>query len=169
MPISFKHMFIEKTDATIADFHSVWSPLIIVFSMKEIIFHLFLAALLWTTIGILLISRGIIFLTAGESLFYCVVAILLGTLKSLFILDKTAKKSIERIQLLADGSCLGAVYSVKTWGLVMIMMSMGFILRQSGIPVTILGILYITIGWALLFSSRSAWKIWCKFYFDGKS
>lgn len=107
-------------------------------------------------------TRGTIFLIAGESGFYFLIAMLLGTLKSLFILDKSAKKSIDRIQLLADGSCLGAVYSIKTWLLVLAMMSMGFVLRNSGISITILGTLYVTIGWALLFSSRFAWGIWRK-------
>jgi len=121
-----------------------------------------MAAILWTTVGLVLITRGTIFLSVGESIPYFFAAILFGTLKSLFILDKSAKKSIDRILLLADGSCLGAVYSLKTWLLVLVMMSLGFILRNSGISATILGTLYVTIGWALLFSSRSAWITWKK-------
>ncbi len=124
--------------------------------------HLFMAAILWTTVGLVLITRGTIFLGAAEGAIYFFAAIFFGTLKSLFILDKSAKKSIDRILLLADGSCLGAVYSIKTWILVVAMMSLGFILRNSGLSATILGTLYVTIGWSLLFSSRSAWIIWRK-------
>ncbi len=122
--------------------------------------HLFLAALLWTVIGCVLMVRGSVWLVDKGSVVSFVIAILLGTLKSLLILDKSAKKSIDRIQRLADGSCLGAVYSVKTWLLVMAMMLFGYILRHSGVPLIVLGSLYITIGWALLFSSRTAWITW---------
>lgn len=122
--------------------------------------HLLLAALLWTVVGFVLMVRGSIWLIAGKATLFFFPAILFGTLKSLFILDKSAKKSIDRIRRLADGSCLGAVYSIKTWLLVLAMMSFGYILRHSGVSPVILGTLYITIGWALLFSSRTAWRIW---------
>lgn len=124
--------------------------------------HLFMAALLWTVVGGGLMVRGTIMLTGGDNNLYFPVGILIGTLKSLFILDKTAKNSIDRIQRLADGSCLGAVYSIRTWLLVVVMMSLGYVLRNSGVSPTILGTLYITIGWALLFSSRFAWVVWRK-------
>lgn len=122
--------------------------------------HLILAALLWTTVGLGLQLRGILWLVESGSLFFFLPALLLGTLKSLFILDKSAKKSIDRILRLADGSCLGAVYSVKTWLLVLAMMSFGYLLRNSGVSVAILGVLYVIIGWSLFFSSRTAWRVW---------
>jgi|GEM_PF-3233469 len=36
-------------------------------------------------------------------------------MKSLFLLDRSAKKSITRIIVTRYGRCLGGVYSVKTW------------------------------------------------------
>jgi len=122
--------------------------------------HLFLAALLWTIVGILLMRRGVLWLMVDGNVVYAVPAVLIGTLKSLFILDKSAKKSIDRILDLADGSCLGAVYSVKTWLLVIGMMAMGVLLRKSSIPFEIVGFLYVMVGWALFFSSRTGWKFW---------
>jgi hypothetical protein len=89
-------------------------------------------------------------------------AILLGFLKSHFILDKTAAKSINRILLFDDGTCLGAVYSKATWMLVLAMMGMGILLRHSSLPRPLLGIIYVTIGWALLWSSRNGWRAWRK-------
>jgi hypothetical protein len=44
--------------------------------------------------------------------------------------------------------------------LVLIMMGTGMALRQSTLPRELLGGLYVTIGWALLFSSRHAWMAW---------
>lgn len=87
-------------------------------------------------------------------------AMIIGTIKSLFILDKTARKGVRRILEMADGRCLGAVYSLQTWMLVLIMMGTGMALRQSTLPRELLGGLYVTIGWALLFSSRHAWLAW---------
>ena len=84
-------------------------------------------------------------------------ALIAGTIKSFFILDKTARKGVRRILEMADGRCLGAVYSIQTWLLVLIMMGAGMALRHSTLPKEILGALYVTIGWALLFSSRHAW------------
>lgn len=122
--------------------------------------HLLLAALLWTTVGLILMVRGCAYLIYDSSIAFFLPAILIGSLKSFFILDKSAKKSIDRIQHLADGSCLGAVYSIKTWVLVVVMMTMGYLLRHSGISPSIIGSLYVIIGWALFFSSRAGWKAW---------
>lgn len=104
--------------------------------------------------------RGVSWLTGVGRLWIMVPALLVGTLKSLFILDNTARKGIHRILEMADGTCLGAVYSLKTWLLVLVMMGTGMALRHSALPREILGGLYVTIGWALFFSSRHAWLAW---------
>ena len=122
--------------------------------------HLLLAALLWTIIGSALIISGSSLLILKDKILLVFPALLLGSAKSLFILDKSAKKSISRIQLMADGSCLGAVYSVKTWLLVASMMALGYLLRNSTISSTLIGAVYVTVGCSLLFSSRFGWIAW---------
>ncbi len=122
--------------------------------------HLFLAAILWSVIGLSLMVRGGLWLISGNFSNILIAAVILGSIKSFFILDKSAKKSIERIHLLADGSCLGAVYSWKTWMLVVFMMSGGFIARKIGINPAVLGFVYFAVGWSLFFSSRHAWLVW---------
>ncbi|WP_163339654.1 hypothetical protein [Desulfopila sp. IMCC35008] len=119
--------------------------------------HLLLAASLWTGIGCLLTARGLHWLAKSDSFAVLVPAVLAGVLKSRYILDKTAAKSIDRILHLKDGTCLGAVYSTKTWGLVLLMMGMGIILRMSSCPLPVLGFLYVMIGCALIRSSRLGW------------
>lgn len=122
---------------------------------------LFMSALLWTMIGLLLLAKGsyrLLQVPQGR-FFLAAAALAAGTLKSVVILDRSARRAIERILLFQDGTCLGAVYSVKTWILVLCMMSMGVILR-SYLPVMLLSFLLLTIGWALLFSSRHAWRVW---------
>jgi len=126
--------------------------------------HLFMTAVLWTTIGLLLLAKGAYRLSfiADRQLLIVLPAILVGSLKAYFILDKSARRGIQRILTFKDGTCLGAVYSVKTWIVVLCMMVMGVILRNSSLPIALLSFLYITIGWALLMSSRLAWKVWLK-------
>lgn len=122
--------------------------------------HLLLAASLWTSIGIMLMVRGLGWLLAADLVFLALPAVLLGFLKARYILDRTAARSIERILLLQDGTCLGAVYSKWTWLLVLAMMGMGMLLRSSALPRPLLAVLYIMVGWALFWSSRKGWQAW---------
>jgi hypothetical protein len=108
----------------------------------------------------MLIFRGISWLMTVGRLWIIVPALIAGTIKSLFILDNTARKGVRRILEMADGRCLGAVYSIQTWLLVLVMMGAGMVLRHSTLSREILGCLYVTIGWALFFSSRHAWLAW---------
>ena len=122
--------------------------------------HIVLAAVLWTGIGIMLMVRGGIWLIGAGRVWLVLPALVLGTIKSMLFLDRTAKRSLDRILRLADGTCLGAVYSVKTWMLVVVMMAAGYGLRHSSLPGYLLGLLYVTIGWAIFMSSRHAWICW---------
>ena len=124
--------------------------------------HLFVAASLWTVVGIGLMSRGVIWLSAIDKLWIIIPAFLTGTFKSLYMLDKSAEKSINRIIETRDGRCLGGVYSIKTWLLVLVMMTAGYLMRHSSLPKGFLGLFYVSIGWGLLFSSRNAWIAWKK-------
>lgn len=87
-------------------------------------------------------------------------ALLAGGCKSLFVLDRTAKKGIKRILTFSDGTCIGAVYSLKTWMLVLVMIAGGYVLRTLGLPHNFLAFVFFTVGGALLFSSRHAWMAW---------
>ncbi|MBW2658222.1 MAG: hypothetical protein JRC87_01275 [Deltaproteobacteria bacterium] len=124
--------------------------------------HLLLAAILWTAVGILLLTKGAYRITGvndyGSEI--VIIALISGTLKSYYVLDRSARKSISRILNFDDGTCLGAVYSSKTWLLVMGMMGAGVVLRNSSLPLGLLCFIYFTIGWGLLFSSRLAWRAW---------
>jgi len=122
--------------------------------------HLFAAPFLWTVIGGMLLFRGWGWFDPGWSRLLLLVAGLLGTLKSLFILDKIARRSLERIVLFKDSTCLGAVYSWKTWLLVLLMMAAGFVLRKIIQPGPFIGTLYCAIGWSLCLSSRLGWLQW---------
>ena len=82
--------------------------------------HLLVAASLWTAVGLMLMLRGAGWLSSVDSLWLLLPAFVLGTGKSLLVLDKSAKKGIDRIIRFQDGKCIGGVYSVKTWLLVLV-------------------------------------------------
>lgn len=124
--------------------------------------HLFAAALLWTAVGVMLMSRGIHWLNIADRLVWIVPALLLGFIKSRIILERTVEKNIDRILHFKDGTCLGAVYSKETWLLVLVMIGMGVVLRHSSLPRSFLAIMYIMVGWALIWASRKGWQAWLK-------
>jgi len=131
--------------------------------------HLFVAALLWTSVGTMLIVRGLRWIGPGNTRWFVFLAFGIGTAKSLLILDKSARRGVQRILEFADGTCLGAIYSWKTWLLVGLMMTAGILMRTLTEPGLLLGILYVAIGWALIFSSRQPWWQWVKWVRRGKS
>lgn len=122
--------------------------------------HLFVAALMWACVGLLLMFRGTAWLYGIGQLWIILPAIFIGSLKALYMLDRSANKNIKRIIAGKDGKCLGAVYSWKTWLLVLLMMAMGCFLRNSTLPKEFLGLFYVSIGWGLLFASRKSWIAW---------
>ena len=122
--------------------------------------HLFAAGLLWTAVGLFLIFRGWAWINPAENGWFVLIALGIGTLKSVLVLDRSARRGVERISQMQDGTCLGAVYSWKTWMLVAVMASSGVLLRTFFDPGIYIGTLYCAIGWALLLSSRFCWREW---------
>ena len=122
--------------------------------------HLFCASVLWTVIGFFLLYRGITYLASDQVLPLAIFGIILGSLKSRYILNKSAVRGVERIRRFGDNTCIGAVYSWKTWLLVLAMMLLGLVIRSSSIPPAAIGTIITAIGWSLLYSSRYGWRAW---------
>ena len=125
--------------------------------------HILFTALLWSCVGIGLFTKGVYYLrNVDQIVMYILIGLLLGCLKAFFVLDKAAKRTLFRIDQFQDGTCLGAVYSKKTWALILCMILFGVVIRNSPLPHYLIGILYVTIGSALSFSSRHGWIVWSK-------
>ena len=122
--------------------------------------HLFAAPFLWTAVGCLLMVRGWDWLEPGRGRLLVLVALAIGTLKSHLVLDRAAARAVDRIDRFGDRTCLGAVYSWRTWLLVLGMMAAGAVLRRSPLPGPLLGTLYLAVGWSLCCSSRIGWRHW---------
>jgi hypothetical protein len=119
--------------------------------------RIFMAALLWSCIGLMLMGRGGYALFGAEREWLLLIALLAGTGKSRAILDRVAEKNMNRILAKGESSCLGGIYSWKTWLLVLAMILFGRLLRASPLPVWLVGLIYVTVGWSLLWSSRKVW------------
>ncbi len=122
--------------------------------------HLFIAPFIWTAVGTLLMVRGLGWIGFSMTCWVLLGAVFVGTIKSLTILDRSAKKTLQRIMGLNDNTCIGAVYPWRTWLLVILMMASGITLRSLTEPGLFIGTVYFAVGWGLLLSSRHGWAQW---------
>ncbi|MBL7128664.1 MAG: hypothetical protein ISS16_06730 [Ignavibacteria bacterium] len=117
---------------------------------------LFLAGFVWICVGLILLLLAFswlstvsdinIFLFAGAGVSLALLAHHFGFLK---IVDKNLK----RILPMNEKKCLFSFIPWKSYLIIVIMITMGVILRHSAIPKQYLAILYIGIGLALILSS----------------
>ncbi|MCP4593705.1 MAG: hypothetical protein GY842_23465 [bacterium] len=125
--------------------------------------HLLLASFMWTVVGSLLFYFGARWvLRAGTTYPHLQIAAaaVVGVLKARLVLDRTARRVVERIRARGDGRCLGGFVSFRTWALILGMVLLGRVLRGGILPVHVVGLLYTAIGVALLYGSRNYWRAW---------
>lgn len=122
--------------------------------------RIFVAALFWSGIGVMLLGRGVLAVVGSGHEWWLVAALLLGCIKSRLILDRVVRRNMERLRALDGARCIGGIYSVKTWLLVVAMIVLGRGLRMSPLPLWITGLIYATVGSGLFWSSRVGWRAW---------
>jgi hypothetical protein len=123
--------------------------------------QLWLAAAMWSCVGAGLFSVGTYWLLKnGEAKGFVILVLAagLGLGKGLLVLDRTALRNIDRVKSRGEDRCFGGFLSPRVWILVIGMMLLGRILRTSGLPKPMLGLIYGAVGTALLFSSRLIWR-----------
>jgi hypothetical protein len=125
---------------------------------------LFIAALVWTFAGGMLLSRGILMLEIDPDFLLTRMAISIvgGALFYILLFSKISKKHVSRIiHLKTDRPCIFSFFNLKSYLMMTIMISFGVFLRKSGIaPPFYLSVLYVTMGIPLLTSSL-------RFYYSG--
>ena len=125
--------------------------------------HLLLAGLMWAVVGLTLIGFGgrwLWQLPTPAAPWLAALALVIGAFKARFVLDRAARRIVDRIRERGDGRCLGGFLSLRSWALVAAMAAGGRLLRGSHLGRGLLGVLYIAVGTALLLSSRVAWRAW---------
>ncbi len=120
---------------------------------------LLVAALIWTVVGVFLFLRGGRVLVVGQHYYMFAAAVILGSIKGIVVLKRSALKNIARILDKRDGVCLGAVFSGQTWGLILLMVVMGKLLRAGGFP-QLYGFIVSGVGVGLLLASIVIWREW---------
>jgi hypothetical protein len=125
--------------------------------------RLLLAALAWTLVGLGLLGAGIVWLVPARRDVLVLglgAAATVGALKGRFVLAPRAAANARRIEASAERAPIVAFFAPSAWGLVLVMMASGALLRRSALPRPWLGALYAAIGVALLFASPAAWRHW---------
>jgi hypothetical protein len=123
--------------------------------------HLYAAALLWTVVGLGLTAAGMAWSFSSAfpwSLLLAGAGVAAGLVKGRYVLRAMAERNAARIIARGDGRCLGGFLSLKTWLLVVLMMTSGIILRRSAVPRPVLGVLYSAVGTALLVGCVTLWR-----------
>lgn len=125
-------------------------------------FLLFLSGLMWFGVGVMLNTFAFHWLTASrDKNLYLFAAI--GLIASLVIHHfgflKVADKNLGRISDMKGKPCVFSFMSWKSYGIVLVMMTMGITLRHSSIPKQYLSVLYIGIGMALILSSIRYFRV----------
>lgn len=123
---------------------------------------LLVGALFWSVAGALLLARGGRLFAAGNHYLMLGVSLVVGTVKGFLVFEKSARKNIDRILLREDSSCIGGVFSIKAWGLILAMILLGSFLRSSAIFCQIYGFVITAVGWGLLLASRVIWQAWMR-------
>jgi uncharacterized protein YacL len=127
--------------------------------------HLWIAAAIWILVGTGLLAMGAIFwfhfpylgFLDREHIGFGSLAVGVGLLKGKFILEKTAARTIDRVDNLTETNPLKSIVQMfggKTIALILSMMGIGIILRAAGVSFEIRGLIYIAVGTALLWSCQ---------------
>jgi hypothetical protein len=117
-----------------------------------------IAGIVWSMVGLALASVAVAWLLSLPH--QAVIPALSGAVGGYVIyrfgFSHLVRKNLVRIYAQApqkDKVCVFAFQNIRSYFLIVIMMSLGYVLRHSGIPKTYLAPIYIAIGLALALSS----------------
>ena len=74
----------------------------------------------------------------------------IGYMKGNFVLGKSAKRGIERIQQFPNPTALSNIYSAKYYILLAVMVGLGMSIKYLGVPLDVRGFIDVIIGAALI-------------------
>ena len=121
-----------------------------------------LAGYSWVCVGLMLICRAYSWLSSvGEvnSLTYATIGLLIALPIHHFGFLRIVNKNLKRIHGMEERTHITSFIHKKSYLMILVMITMGIILRNSEIPKHYLAVLYIGIGTALILSSLKYFKI----------
>lgn len=125
--------------------------------------HLMCAAMLWSITGTTLMIVGAWWTLRSVPTvapFLLLLAAAIGVIKARLVLMRSADRIGNRILRRGDGKCLGGFLSWRLWILVALMATAGRLIRASSVPAYLVGVVYASVGIALVSASRSLWRFW---------
>jgi hypothetical protein len=116
------------------------------------------AGIVWSLVGLTLVSVAVVWLFSSPrcALILALVGAIAGYAIYRFGFSHLARRNLVRIYAQApqkDKVCVFAFQNIRSYLLIIIMMSLGYGLRHSGMPKIYLAPIYIAIGLALMLSS----------------
>lgn len=121
---------------------------------------LLLAALCWLVVGAALVVKG------GEILAWrppwMVATLVVGMVKAHFILDRIARRNVQRLQSYRHNLFVGRMFAGRTWLVIMVMIGLGRLLRLPGVAPELSGFFSLAVGWGLFIASRLSWLAWLR-------
>lgn len=121
------------------------------------------AAFMWLIGASILLVRGVGYLQGRYWHSWALaIGLALGVLKSQVLLDRVARKAVERIRTRGRAHFFG-FFSARSWMLIAVMMGGGMLLRRivvhpDLIGAGIMGAIYIGVGTALALADRVFWR-----------
>jgi hypothetical protein len=125
--------------------------------------HLLLAALMWSTVGGVLLVLGVLWALHVRTPLTVLLLVACGAggfLKAHYVLEPVARRTVERIEVRGDGRCVGGFLSPQSWAMVAAMMLIGRLLRGGALSARVIGLVYVLVGTALLVAVRVLWAAW---------
>lgn len=133
---------------------------------------IFMAGLMWCGVGVMLIRYAISWLalcTAREDLFFYSAGFLVSMPIHHLGFLKIADKNLNRLLPLKEKQSFFSFITPKSYLIVVIMISMGIVLRHSQIPKKDLSLLYNGIGLALFLSGIRYFRVFFQLVFSKKN
>ncbi len=124
-----------------------------------------LSGIIWSAVGIMLCSMAYGWLTMEHvrfGLWFAVSGIFLAFAIHHLGFLKLVNRNIERILSKKGKVCVFGFQPWKSYLIILIMISMGTVLRQSPLPKPFLSVIYIGFGGAMLLSSFRYYRIFFK-------
>lgn len=124
-----------------------------------------LSGIIWTVVGILLCNLSINWLSETpiqKAVLLGLSGFMLAMAIHHFGFLKLVDKNIERIMAKEGKVCIFAFQPWKSYLIVLVMICMGIVLRQSSFPKSYLSVIYTGFGGAMLLSSIRYYRVFIK-------
>ena len=124
-----------------------------------------IAGIVWMLVGLMLSRLAIIWwqsYTGSFLILFIFIGLLLGVVKGYYIFTRIVNTNIQRIAQLNRVNFILAFISLKTYLLIIGMIILGILLRNSMFPKQYLAIIYLGVGLSMIISSYPYFKVLVK-------